>query len=262
MKHLRLAFLACLFSLTASAAPITITEQPGYRLIDGSDINTIITAVNGLAAGTTTGIYTGTFDGTVGGTTPAAGAFTTVSATGVVSLADGLVGTPSLSFTSDADTGLYRVGANSFALVANGVAQATITTGGINGILGGTTPAAVSATSITSSTYIDQSMGNALSAAGTTRADATQLAKQINQVTTAAAGTGVILPASATAGIGAVVIVFNAGANALQVYGSGSDTIDGVAGSTGVPLTNAKRCIYILVAANTWISAQLGVVSA
>lgn len=248
-------FLGILIVAGAHAAAINITMQPGYRLMDGADINTIISAVNNLASGSTTGTYTGTF-----------------------AASDGAVGTPSFSFSSDSDTGLYRAGANSFVLVANGAAQATITTGGINGIVGATTPAAgsfttlaasgtsalaaVTATSVTTSTYAAQSVGNALTAAGTTRADALQLAKQINNVTTAAAGTGVILPASASAGIGAIIVVFNAGANAMQVYGAGSDTIDGVAGSTGVPLTNAKRCMYILVAANTWVSAQLGVVSA
>lgn len=59
---------------------ISLVETPGARLIDGSDINTIIAAVNALAAGTTSGVYTGTFNGVVGGVTPAAGSFTTLSA--------------------------------------------------------------------------------------------------------------------------------------------------------------------------------------
>lgn len=104
-----------------------------------------------------------------------------------------------------------------------------------------------------------ESVANALTASGTTRADALALTKKINNVTTAAAGTGVILPAAA---IGQTVIVFNGGANAIKVYGAGSDTIDGTAGATGVTLTNAKRAAFICVAANTYISAQLGAVSA
>lgn len=102
-------------------------------------------------------------------------------------------------------------------------------------------------------------VGNALTAAGTTIADALQLSKQINNVTTAAASTGVILPVGA---IGMRITVFNAGANPIKVYANDSETIDGTAGATGVTLTNAKRCDYFFVAANTWISAQLGVVSA
>lgn len=114
-------------------------------------------------------------------------------------------------------------------------------------------------TGVTLTGYLKESVGNALTAAGVSRADALQLAKQINNVTTAAAGTGVILPVGVA---GMIIVVFNAGANALQVYASASETIDTVAGSTGVPLTNTKRAMFMFVAANTWISAQLGVVSA
>ena len=113
--------------------------------------------------------------------------------------------------------------------------------------------------SATITNYLNESVGNALTAAGATRADALQLAKQVNQITTAAGGTGVILPVGV---IGMIIYVFNAGANPIKVYASASETIDGTAGSTGVTLTNALRCTYTYVAANTWISAQLGVVSA
>lgn len=128
--------------------------------------------------------------------------------------------------------------------------------GPVDGALGATTPAAANVT------YLRQSTGNALTAVGTNRATSLALTNAINNITTAASGTGATLPASADVGIGGSVIVFNAGANAAQIYGAGSDTIDGVAAATGVPLTNAKRAIFICVAANTFISAQLGVVSA
>lgn len=105
----------------------------------------------------------------------------------------------------------------------------------------------------------DRNAGSALTAAGTTRADALALTKQINNIGTAAASTGVVLPAAT---VGQIVTVFNSGANPIKVYGAGSDTIDGTAGSTGVTLTNANRCMYICVAAATWLSAQMGVASA
>lgn len=107
--------------------------------------------------------------------------------------------------------------------------------------------------------YVDYSVGNALTAVGTTRANALQLAKQVNRVTTAAASTGVVLPVGV---VGMRITVFNAGANPIKVYASASETVDGTAGSTGVTLTNALRCDYFFVAANTWVSAQLGAVSA
>lgn len=105
-------------------------------------------------------------------------------------------------------------------------------------------------------------VGNALTAVGTNRATALALTATVNNITTATASTGVTLPSAATVGIGARLTIFNAGASPIQVYGAGSDTIDTVAGVTGVPLTNAKRAVFYVVAAATWISAQLGVVSA
>lgn len=104
-----------------------------------------------------------------------------------------------------------------------------------------------------------QSVSNALTAIGTNRATSLALVAQVNNITTALSGTGVTLP---TAVAGMVVIVFNAGANAIKVYGAGSDTIDGAAAATGVTLTNALRAQFYAVASATWVSAQLGVVSA
>lgn len=108
------------------------------------------------------------------------------------------------------------------------------------------------------------STASGLTAAGTTQANGFVLTKVINVITTAAASTGVVLPSAATVGIGGVVIIFNAGASAIKVYGAAgtSDTIDGVAAATGVTLTNALRCEYYVTAAGVWRSAQLGVVSA
>lgn len=107
--------------------------------------------------------------------------------------------------------------------------------------------------------YTLRSVGNALTAVGTNRATALQLAKEVNNVTTAASGTGVILPVGVA---GMRITVFSAGANVIQVYATASETIDTVAGSTGVPLTNTKRADFFFVAANTWVSCQLGAVSA
>lgn len=107
--------------------------------------------------------------------------------------------------------------------------------------------------------YYLRTVGNALTATGSTRGDALQLANETNRLTTVASGTGVILPVGV---VGMRIRIYQSGANPVKVYASASETIDGVAGATGVTLTNALRCEYEFVAANTWISAQLGVVSA
>lgn len=108
------------------------------------------------------------------------------------------------------------------------------------------------------------STATGLTATGSNQATALALTKVINVVTTAAASTGVTLPSAATVGIGGYVIIFNAGANPIKVYGAvgSSDTIDGAAAATGVTLTNALRCEYYVTAAGVYRSAQLGVVSA
>ena len=149
-------------------------------------------------------------------------------------------------------------------------ASAAVTVGTTLGVTGNATLTNISAislglsgnltgTNLTTSGYNIRSVGNALTAVGTTRADALQLAKEVNNVTTAAASTGVILPVGV---VGMRIRLFNAGANAIKVYASASETIDTVAGATGVTLTNAKRADFEYVAANTWVSCQLGVVAA
>ncbi len=96
----------------------------------------------------------------VGSTTPNTGAFTTLSATGVFSAANGTVSLPAITFASDTDTGIYRIGANSLGIAANGVVQLTITTAGFNGVLGGTTPAAASVTTLTATGAVALSPAN------------------------------------------------------------------------------------------------------
>lgn len=111
---------------------INLREQPGFRLINGSDIQTIIDTVNGILAGTQAGTYTGTFNGVVGGTTPAAGSFTTLSASSTGTLANVNM-SDNLTFTSAAKGVIYKQGANGRV----GTFQ-----------LNGTTPVSVSNTSV------------------------------------------------------------------------------------------------------------------
>jgi len=271
---------------TATTATNTILLQ-AYD-VDGVAYSTFatLTANNAPALAIAAPVGgTVTIDGAViGGVTAAAGSFTTLAASGDVAVATNkftvasasgntlVAGT--LNVTSDVAvaTNKFTVAAasgntlvagtlNVTSDVAVATNKFTVAAATGNTVVAGTlgVTGLTSVVDVTSSGYARKSVGNALTATGTTRADALQLAKQINNVTTVAAGTGVILPAGA---VGDIIIVENAGANIAKVYASGADTIDGVAGATGVNLTNAKRCMYICVAANTIISAQLGVISA
>lgn len=126
--------------------------------------------------------------------------------------------------------------------------------------VGASNPVAGSFTTLAASGYYtNTSLGAALSAAGTTVADATQLTKQFNRLGTVAASTGAILPAAVA---GRHIVVFNDGANPAKIYGAGTDTVDGAAAATGVTLTNAKRAIFYCFTAGAYESAQLGAVSA
>lgn len=97
-----------------------------------------------------------------------------------------------------------------------------------------------------------------MTATGTSRATALALTAAINVVSTVASGAGVNLnngnPAVITGG---VIRVFNDGANPLKVYVQGTNLIDGIAGATGVTLTNGKACDYLLLATD-WRSTLLG----
>jgi hypothetical protein len=100
--------------------------------------------------------------------------------------------------------------------------------------------------------------------AGTTRtqAGATALTADYNRVDTSTApaagailGDGVKLPASAA---GLDIIVVNNTANPIQVYGAGTDTINGVTNTVGVAQSPNSVVLYVCAAAGTWQSEGLG----
>lgn len=80
--------------------------------------------------------------------------------------------------------------------------------------------------------------------------NATQITGQTARVTTVATlGDSVKLP-PALAGL--EVLLINRGANAMQVFGAGTDTIDGVATATGVSQMQNSTCIYTCAVNGAW----------
>jgi len=134
-------------------------------------------------------------------------------------------------------------------------------TGTFDGTIGGSTPAAASVTDLTVTGEVEVSTHNTITAhAGGGRTSAVALDKQVNRISVCATtADSVVLPAAVAGDFRAV---FNDGAAAAQIFADGSDTIDDVAGATGVPLTNAKRAIYFCLTTGAWVSAQLGAASA
>ena len=74
------------------------------------------------------------------------------------------------------------------------------------------------------------------------KANATQLGYGLNTVTVVAtAANSVLLPYAFP---GSMVIVINKVATAMQVFGKGTDTVDGVATATGIDQAASARAIY------------------
>ena len=82
----------------------------------------------------------------------------------------------------------------------------------------------------------------AISAAGTTQGTATELAAADNEITTAAAGSGVVLSASLAAGDSQTV--FNAGANAVKVYPPVGMRINALATNAAMTLATNTGCLF------------------
>lgn len=96
--------------------------------------------------------------------------------------------------------------------------------------------------------------------AGGGKPSATPLVAQYTRISVCATSAdSVLLPAAVA---GRVIQIDNAGAAPARLFGQGTDTIDGAATGTGVPLANAKRSQFVCYVAGAWISAQLGVVAA
>lgn len=105
------------------------------------------------------------------------------------------------------------------------------------------------------SSAVAQAFGSAISAAGTVITDATDLTAVFNNVTTVAASTGVQLW---DAPQGAMIIIRNAGANALNVFPhSGTGTINGGAGGAAVSVATSSLSIFWRVSSTNWIGIEI-----
>ena len=93
---------------------------------------------------------------------------------------------------------------------------------------------------------------DSLTATGSTRADALQLVSVVNSISTAAASTGVLLPACE---MGASVVVANGGASTVSVYPFESSGVT-INGSSSGTIPTAKTTIFFGVSNTGWITLQ------
>jgi hypothetical protein len=89
------------------------------------------------------------------------------------------------------------------------------------------------------------SLIDTMTATGSTQATALQLSADNNIVTTAAAGTGVILPFQANTTPGDSVTVTNLGANALLVYPVVGGAVQAGATNAGFSIPTLKSALFI-----------------
>ena len=89
---------------------------------------------------------------------------------------------------------------------------------------------------------ICKDVATALSAAGTTQGTPTRLTAADNELTTVAAGAGVVLSADLASGDSQTV--FNAGANAVKVYPPSGMKINALAANAPMTLATNTGCIF------------------
>lgn len=103
--------------------------------------------------------------------------------------------------------------------------------------------------------FYEFAQDNVTAHAGGGQALAFQLTGQTARITTVATpGDSVALPPSQA---GLEVLVINHGANAMQVFGAGTDTIDDVATAIGVSQMQNSLVIYTCATAGRWYSEGL-----
>lgn len=104
-------------------------------------------------------------------------------------------------------------------------------------------------------TGVPMEVDEGLTGTGSAAADALELAKDINVVTTTPASTGCIFPALQP---GQIIVVMNHGANALAVYPPSDARIDALGLGAAYSLAAGKMQIFWCVSQTQYYSTQLG----
>lgn len=97
---------------------------------------------------------------------------------------------------------------------------------------------------------VDTTTDNITAHAGGGKANATALTTTYNRVTTVATTADSVLLYPAVKG--QFIAIMNTGANPLQAFGQGTDTINGVATGTGVAIANGKLAEFVCYTTGAW----------
>lgn len=240
---------------TSSAA--TGVKVKGAAAAGGVAISVVSSGTNENLTIDAKGSGTVTINGTATGAV-LSGAPVTVTAANANALSVGPNGTTNPTLDVDTSTASAATGLKvKSAAAASGLALSVVSSGTNENLtldakgsgtitLGGTSTGYV----ISGQLLRLPSADNLTAHAGGGQGSALALTAEVNRVTTVAtAGDSVSLPASAA---GLDVVVINAGANPMQVYGAGTDTINGVATGTGVSQMPSSVVIYVCATAGAW----------
>jgi len=152
-----------------------------------------------------------------------------------------------LSANSNAQPNITSVGTLLSANVTGNILTGNITANA------NVTANVVTANYITSNSFVIKSVGTTITASGTTQGDATPLDKSINVVSSAATGSGVVLP-SATAGMS--IYITNSSANTVKVYPASGATINTGSTNASVNLSSNVTVQLIAPTATQWFSVS------
>jgi trimeric autotransporter adhesin len=122
-------------SFTTAQLLAAVTGETGTGAVVFGTSPTLVTPALGTPASGVVTNLTGTasinINGTVGATTPATGAFTTLSATGVATFAAGTVALPSITTSGDTNTGIYFPAADTVGITTGGAQRGAFSSTGL-----------------------------------------------------------------------------------------------------------------------------------
>lgn len=206
MKKFLIAIALALISIPAVAA--SLDHYPGgFRTIDGNQLNKMVDAVNNITGNGTAAAITGT----------------TGTFSGVVSIGNGTVSLPSLTFGSDLDSGIYRIGANNIGVAVNATKILDIATTGVTvtGAVTATTNLILGSTTFTEATLALYSKGVAAGykiARGETALDGTN-PTPVSTGLASITGCSLTIKATAAPGLSTSVVTYDTSTGTMNMYG-------------------------------------------
>jgi hypothetical protein len=228
-------------SVISPLVDATNLEVTNLKALDGTAAGSIAnsTGVVTLASSvlTTTDINGGTIDGTaIGGSTAAAGAFTTLSATGVTTVQAGTAAAPAITTTGDTNTGIFFPAADTIAFSEGGVESMRITSAG--DVLVGITSARANAGDVQVSKGISFPATQSASSDANTLDDYEEGTWTPTYTFTTSGSVTLSLTSGRYTKIGNVVHVF------CRIATSAISSPAGNAGISGLPFASAGNALY------------------